>query len=803
MHLDTVLRSSLVLLFGGSYLAGDVPNVVSGQPDAATRANARVEYVGMPLAFELNQGQADPQVKALAHGNGYGLFLTSNESIFVFAQDKDKGAPSVLSMKLLGSGGAAHVIPMDSLLGTANYFIGNDPSKWRKDVPAYGKIKYAGVYPGVDLIYYGNQEQLEYDFVVAPGANPNAIRFDIQGAQKIRIDADGDLVLETNRGEIRHHRPVVYQEIAGARRAIAGRFVLQGRHRVGFELGDYDTQRSLVIDPILGYSTYTGGSALDQGLAIAVDGLGDTFFGGTTASTDFPVCINLKVAPPCSTKAPYTHWHGGGTDGFLSILLSSNGGGSKYFTSSYFGGNGRDSVTAIQLLGGLVPDLYACGTTTSTNLPTAGGPFQPNNAGGTDAFIAHLHFPNVLEYASYLGGSGNDACTGLGLDSLGNIVVAGSTASTNFPVVNALQPTYGGGTDAFVAKIGGTGNGIIWSTYLGGTGLDVANAVTVGAYGTPAQDTVFVTGYSNSATFARVKVAQPAAGSGSHAFLTALTSDGSTMMYLKDFGGSGTTVATGLATDSLGNNWVTGYTNSLTFPTMNPLQAAFGGKTDAFATKFDINGNMLFSTYLGGSNTDEGYGVALDPGGNAFIGGWTASANYPISNALYPTFHGGQDGFVTAILSDGSGYLYSTYLGGGLNDVVTAIAVGKQGNATVTGYTNSTNFPVTLGVVQPALKGNYDAFATRIETMSLTCPVPTGTVNVPYSSALTVGPVSTPPYTFSPISAGLPGGLTLDTSTGDITGTPTTAGSFRFQAQVTDSTGYRATTITCKIAIAQ
>ena len=429
--LSVFVLSATQLIFAG-------PDIVTSQKtDAQTRIKAAALYSRMPLAFELNAGQTDPRVKAFSRGSGYGLFLTANESVVVLT--RNSGQSAAIRMKLLGAKDS-RVVPADPLPGTINSFIGNDPSKWRTDIPTFSKVKYEGIYSGVDLIYYGNQQQLEYDFVVAPGADPKAIRFAVSGA-KVRLDSNGDLVMHTSLGDVRHHKPVIYQEIAGVRHEIAGHFVKRSDHEVSFAIANYDRRHTLVIDPTFSWSTYLGGSGTDLATCVAVDGHGDTYIGGNTTSANFPT--------DGADAGPFPTFPGaaGSTQAFFSVIFF-QGNGSELYISSYYGGTtGNTSVNAIALLqptGKLVPTVYVAGSTTSTDLPTV-TPLQPANAGVQNAWVAELEFPNVIHYSSYLGGSGKDSASAITLDSQGNIVMAGSTTSTDFPTTNPLQAVNEGG----------------------------------------------------------------------------------------------------------------------------------------------------------------------------------------------------------------------------------------------------------------------------------------------------------------------------------------------------------------------
>jgi hypothetical protein len=395
-----------VFLLAATQLTFAGPDVLSSaQNDPAVKAKAVALYSRMPLAFELNEGQTSSEVKAFSRGSGYGLFLTSNESVVVLTPKA--GESTAIRTKIIGAK-TAIVVPADKLNGTLNSFIGNDRSKWRTNIATYSKVKYEGIYSGVDLVYYGNQQQLEYDFIVAPGADPNIIRLGISGAD-IRIDSNGDLVMHTSLGDVRHNKPVIYQEVGGARHEIAGRFVKLAADEVGFAIADYDRHNTLVIDPSFIFSTYLGGSGSDQAVSVQVDVLGNTFIAGTTTSTNYPT--------NGSEPGPYPVYPGGATDAFFSVIFfqanAAGNFGSTLFISSYYGGTtGNTSINAIDILQGsgqLIPTVYIAGWSSATDLPTV-NPLQHGYGGGSsDGFVAQLKYPNFLQYASYVGGSDTDA----------------------------------------------------------------------------------------------------------------------------------------------------------------------------------------------------------------------------------------------------------------------------------------------------------------------------------------------------------------------------------------------------------
>ncbi len=724
------------------------------QLDLASRGKVAGNYGKLPLSFEANQGQADARVKFLLHSSGYTLFLTSDEAVFSSRSDKAKDVTSragrllrpgpagpvtksALRMKLVNANPAAKVTGADPLPGRSNYFIGNDPKKWHSNVPTYAKVKYERIYSGVDLVYYGNQGQLEYDFVVSPGADPRRIQFDVRGAKHISRDRHGNLVLQTAAGEVRWRKPTVYQETSGARRVIAAHYDIKHKNRVGFEIADYDLQSPLFIDPLV-YSTYLGGSDLDVGGGIAVDRSGNAYVTGYTFSTDFP------------TVNPVQPENGGGgySDAFVAKL---NPSGSALVYSTYLGGNNYDQGVGIAV--DASGNAYVTGYTISTDFPTM-NPVQPTYAGGqSDAFVAKLNASgSALVYSTYLGGSGDDDGLGIAVDSSGNAYITGQTSSDDFPTKNPLQPTSAGGMggDAFVTKLNTSGSALVYSTYLGGSDDDGGFGIAVDGLGN-----AYVTGGTASTDFPTKNPLQPAnAGDNGlpipawDAFVAKLNASGSALVYSTYLGGSGDDQGFGIAVDGLGNAYLTGHTKSTNFPTMNPLQASNGGNYDAFVAKLNPSGSALvYSTYLGGSGLDQGFGIAVDGLGDAYVTGQTTSADFPTMNPVQAANAGGDyDAFVTKLNASGSALVYSTYLGGSSDDQGFGITTDSSGNAYVAGKTNSTNFP-TMNPLQASAGGSYDAFVSEIFlpgfTIQATGLSPTSlSPGASAVSTITVAPVS-------------------------------------------------------------
>jgi hypothetical protein len=695
-----------------------VPLSQATAPDEASQARVSEIYGKLPLSFEVNRGQTGAQVKFLSRGSGYNLFLTSTEAVLALskpgARTTTKESPAslrvagsrrakqpldVLRMKLVNANPQPHVAGYAELPGKSNYFTGNDPQKWRTSISNYAKIKYHEVYPGVDMVYYGNQGQLEYDFVVAPAADPGAIKLSFKGAQRMRIDGGGDLVLRLANGEVRQHKPVVFQEAGGVRTEIAGRYVITGKHQVGFEVAGYDASKPLVIDPVLTYSTYLGGSGGEDGRDIAVDGAGNAYVTGLTRSINFP-----------TTPGAFQPAWGGDDDAFVTKL---NASGSALIYSTYLGGSNADEGFGITVDN--AGDAFITGITESLNFPVTPGAFQPANRGSRDAFVTKLNpTGTTLVYSTYLGGTVRDDGQHIVVDGAGNAYVAGFTGSLNFPVTpGAFQPANGGGRDAFVAKLNSAGSALVYATYLGGVFTEESHGIAIDNGGD-----AYVTGLTNSFNFPTTPGAfQTAYGGSDDAFVTKLNSTGSALVYSTYLGGSFDESGLGIVLDGAGNAYTTGRTDSLNFPvTPGAYQPANAGSADAFVTTLSSTGSALvYSTYLGGSSFDAGADIGLDNTGSAHVTGVTGSLNFPATpDAFQPANAGLQDAFVTKLNSTGSTLHYSTYLGGTAIDQGRGIVVDTVNNAYVTGYTFSPDFPVTPGAFQPANGGFVDAFVVKI-----------------------------------------------------------------------------------------
>ncbi|HEV2176860.1 MAG TPA: SBBP repeat-containing protein [Terriglobia bacterium] len=702
------------------------------------------------MSFEPNQGQTASPVKFLSRGKGYALFLTGDEAVLELQKSggrsqkrEGKGilpsripspesrARAALQMALVGANRRANIEGAGELPGKSNYFVGNDPKKWRTNIANYARVRYEGIYPGVDLVYYGNQGQLEYDFVVAPGADPKAITLAVapassrHGAAKmaaLRTDRTGDLVVEIDGGSVRFHKPVVYQPSRTPntefRTTVNGHYKLAGRNRVSFEVSAYDHTRPLVIDPVLSYSSYLGGTMADQGSGIAVDSSGSAYVVGQTTSINFP------------TFTPFQPNNDGGTDAFVSKL---NPDGTTLVYSTYLGGSQTDAASAVAV--DSADNVYVTGSTTSTDFPGTIGFFQPA-CGGTmgacaDAFVVKLNSAgSALVYSTYLGGALPDSGNAIAVDAAGEAYVAGGTCSIDFPITmsTAFQTVNNAGAfsnNVFFSKLNAAGTALLYSTYLGGSVFDTANSIAVDSSGNAYLGGDAESSSSSTIPFPTTAGAfQTAFGGGSDDGFISKFNPGlsgmSSLIYSTFLGGTGFDQVTGIAVDSSGNTYVTGTTGSLNFPTLNPIQPTLAGMDDVFVSKLNSTGSSLvYSTYLGGTGEDNGFGIAVDPSGNAYVIGSTtgttsSSDDFPTANAVQPTYGGFTDAFVTEVNAAGSALTFSTYLGGSGADDGSAIAVDTQGNAYVTGSTASTDFP-TFRPFQAQLNGtDPDAFVARI-----------------------------------------------------------------------------------------
>lgn len=754
----------------------------------AARPRAVENYGKLPLSFEVNQGQSDAQVKFLARGQGYTLLLNAQEAVlslhksegrrlpkertlgnpgpklaaghteqFALLEDRsprmaelsesqggEGGANTVVQMRLVGSSSDARVKGEEELPGKSNYFIGNDPKKWWTNIATYAKVRVEDVYPGVDLVYYGNQGQLEYDFVVRPGADPSGIRLDLISAHSVaKIDAEGDLVVEVVGGEVRFHKPVIYQPATTDKRQgtteralIAGGYKIDEQNEVAFAIGNYDRTKPLVIDPVLAYSTYLGGSSFNWGNAIAVDSSGNAYVAG--GFNEPPDQCRLDCVPFPTTQGAFETSAPFGGHAFVAKI---NPEGAALVYSTWLGGNGTEEGYGIAVDSSGC--AYVTGSTNSKNFPATANAFQTtspdsNSSNNSSAFVTKLSADgSALVYSTYLGGSNapvtsrGDWGQAIAIDSAGNAYVTGRAASTNFPAsANAFQTTnHSVYTNAFVTKLNVDASAVLYSTYLGGSGgqddldSDFATAIALNDSGE-----AYVTGLTWSTDFPTtinsLQPADPGNRGSIEAFVTRISVDGSALVYSTYLGGTGGAAGRGLATDSSGSAFVAGGAGPGFPTTSNSFEGSPpGGVGGGFVTKLSPDGSkLIYSTYLAGTNgPGTASSIAVDSSGDAYVTGRTGSTDFPTANGIQPANGGQIDAVVTEFTPDGSGLVYSTYLGGSLNDVGLAIAVDGSGNAYVSGGTYSNNFPVD-SPIQPVNIGFESVFISKIAPFALTVP---------------------------------------------------------------------------------
>jgi hypothetical protein len=676
--------------------------------DEVTTVRVARDYGTLPVSFEPNRGQSDPQVRFLARGNGYGVFLTEHEAVLSL-RGKGSSATAV-RIRALAANSHPEVVGERLLPGRVNHLRGRDPLGWRTGLPSYGAVRYRGLYPGIDQLFYGSQGRLEYDYIVAPAADPGRIGLAFSGARQMTVDRSGDLLLAVAGGTVRQPRPFAYQEVGAERDVVDVRYVLDGS-RVSFAIGRYDRRRPLVIDPKIEYSTYLGGAPS----RVAVDDAGSAYVTGTTSSDAFP-------AEPGGFKTGRR----GGVDVFVT-KLSPDGSAVEY--STIFGGGGDEyaSDIAVDQRG----RAYVVGTTYSTDFPTTPGAFQqgdPNPApayAGADAFVTKLSSGGAhLKYSTYLGGQGNDQGLGIAVHDE-RAYVTGDTGSSDFPTSpGAFQPHNRGFVTAFVTKLSREGTELKYSTYLGGTVGEDRTAIAVDAQG---RAYVVGTTYSDDfpTTRGAYRTSDPEPG-GQDVFVTKLSSEGTRLAYSTYLGGNDYESSTGIAVDSELQAYVIGTTLATDFPTTTgayqPVAPDPGHDSDfygsGFVTKLSREGTALrYSTYLGGGSFDHPKAIDVDGQGRAHVTGFTFSNDFPTTaDAVQPLDPGstdvetGEDAFVARLNGDGSSLGYSTYLGGaGGGSVGTGIAVGKSGRFYVTGVTGSPEFPTTPQALHPDFAATWSA----------------------------------------------------------------------------------------------
>ncbi len=801
-------------------------------------------YGKLPLAFEPNQGQIPPagsgwtasQVQFLTRGPAYNLFLTGSGAVLSLHDHPQQVGSGKLGVRgpqkpptresevvRLDLSGAAQNLSfrgLEKLPGVSNYFIG-DPAQWRAKIPQYSEVQASEVYPGVDMTYYGHQGRLEYDFRVKPGADPGAVRMRVEGADGIDVDAGGNLEISLGGRKVVFQAPVLYQpgglETGGGKTIVEGKFLQTGGNEVGFQVGAYDKSKTLVIDPTLDYSTYLGGSEADTGFGIAVDSSGNAYVTGQTSSTNFP-----------TTSGAYQTSDPTGAVTMHAFVTKLNSSGTTLLYSTYLGGDAANANSgtdygdngygiALDTNG----DAWVTGQTWSTNFPTTSGAYQTSTFSSVGsnraAFITELNTTGGLVYSTYLGNTGQAGLAtgeGIAVNAAGTTVYVTGYNSDNVAVTtegwpftsNAYQTDASGGVtnnteQAFVSVLVPANTPasaqLFYSTYLAGLNEDEGMGIAVDTSGD-----AYVTGQTWSTNFPTTSGAYlPATMTASEpsVFVTKLNPAASTgtasLVYSTYLTANSTGIGYGVAVTN-GNIYVTGQTYATNFPTTSNAYQTSSPNTSydhAFVAELNPAGSgsaqLVCSTYLGGNNADSGQGIALDSGGNVYVTGFTQSTNFPTTSGAYSDPSGSvTQAFMAKLNPAASGsaqLVYSTYLGGNNNNGGQGIALDSSGDAYVTGYTSSTNFPTTSGVYQTALGGSAvtNVFVTKFAVSNFVTPTvtntPTGTdtrtaTNTPTGTD-TPTPTNTPTGTDTPTATNTPTNTPTATNTPTPTNTPTVA----------------------------
>lgn len=704
----------------------------------------------MPLIFEENRGQESRETLFLGHFGRVLAKFRLNE-VQLASSDEKEGSASRSRIQLADANSTPAVRGIDRLQGHTNYYPSQDSAKWLTGVPHYGGVIYEQVYPGIDWVWYTKAGHVEYDFRVAPGADPRQVMLRFEDDQRLRLEANGDLVIESQGRELRHLRPAVYQEQDGERQGVAGDYVLLAENQVGFALGKYDPGRELVIDPVLSYSAYFGTPFLEESPAVTVDSTGATYL---VARRTFSVTA-IKIVPDGSSMA--------------------------YMTVIGNGEPGCRSAAAVDSQGA----LYLTGTTNG-GYPTTAGAYDRSTNGGNDLFATKLDASGAIAYSSVIGGSGAEAspCIALGPD--GDVYIAAHTDSTDFPTTDgAYDRTFDSLIDLTVLRLHMGAQGaadLRYSTYVGGEcndrtpqiAVDGDGMIYVGAQtGLPPTFPTTPGAYdpTHNGDFDLVLFKLNPAGQGAQ-----------DLLYSTYFGGTGHEARADIALDPAGYVYLSGETDGAIPATAGAYDTTPGGNDDIFIAKFQLNsqgvGDLVFSTYVGGSGYDEGSGIFVDDAGLIYFVDDTDSAPYPLANALQGNFAGGGSDAAYGVLSpDGTQLLSSSYLGGSGFDCCVSLAVDKMGGLTIAGETSSNNFPTTAGAFNTTYgDGSGDVFISRIGQLNVRL--------VTISNATNLRPEFAP----ETIASGFGVGLASQTDTATTVPLPTTLSGV--VVRVIDSNGF-------------
>lgn len=701
-----------------------------------------------PVYFEENQGQFNKRVKYFARGsNGYSLFLTATEAVYVLMNSRSTSPDSSKSetqnptsqikngvavyMELVGANKNSQNTGIEQMLHKTNYFKGEE-SDWRTGIPNFKKVRINNVYQGIDTVWHGRENGVvQYDFIVKPNANPNQIEWEIKGADSVEIDEKGDLLIKTEQGTIRQQKPFTFQkDVNGLTQEIESHFKLNPKSEIGnpssvrvsFEVGTYDRNRTLTIDPTvnlsnLSFSTFLGGAESDVGEAIAVDKAGNVYVTGKTESITFP-----------ATPGTFDPTHNDNGDVFVTKL---NASGSALIYSTFLGGREFDQGNDIVV--DASGNAFVVGQTdnaSSIDYPTTTGAFDETHNGVEDVFVTKLNVTgSVLEYSTFIGSDALDRGFGIAIDTSGNAYVTGEIltgGSVDYPTTTgAFDETPNGNFDAFVTKLNATGSALEYSTFLGGSVQDRGYDIEVDASGN-----AYVVGQTSDGVtdFPTTFGAFDETHNGSSdVFVTKLNVAGSGLDYSTFIGGSLSDIGNGIAIDTYGNAFITGNTvdGATDYPTTSgAFDTTLNGSNDVFVSKLNSTGTGFeYSTFIGGSSIDEANDIAIDSYGNAFIVGETndGGTDYPTTTGAFDeTQNGMRDAFVTKLNPAGSGLRYSTYIGESSTDVGNGIAIDTSGNIFITGETRGeTAFPTTDEVFQSENNGDDEAFVTKFGDFSL------------------------------------------------------------------------------------
>jgi hypothetical protein len=735
---NAMRQTTLYWVFGASFLLVAVsaaPQTGLIQPPKAAAA-----YGKLPMTFERNQGQTSAKAQFVARGQGYSAYLTAGGMVLSLRLSRvaaeTSGAVPVahaqspntpLQFNLLGAAQNASVVGENQQPGRVNYFFGKDPKRWHTNVPTYGRVRYKEIYPGIDLIYHGNRQQLEYDFEVSGGGNPNLIQFEIKGTDNIYLDSDGTLAVKVNGGELRFLTPVVYQTANGQRTPIGGRYIMKDSAHIGFAIDQYDSSKPLVIDPVLTYSTYLGGSGTEYATGLAVDSGDSVYVGGYTDAADFTLST---LGSPAA-----------GVDHVFVAKLDPTG--STLVYADYLGGENADEGLAIAL--DSTNNVYIAGTTQSTQFPTV-NPYQATIPGANSAFLSKISPDgSTLVYSTYLGGSADEVVAGVGVDSTGSSIVTGYTTSTNFPVANAYQATAsanaGGifGNYGFLTKFSSDGMSLVYSTYLGGASNVILSCVNqvpcwpqpnsyITGMALDSADNAYVTGNTNTYDFPVTSGAYLSTDAnpmdGGVGFVSKFSNAGSLQYSTYFYESSGSfTELDAIAVDGAGSAYITGMALSDgTFPLTSTTicdPAVYGqGCNYAFVTKFDPTGSSLaYSTFLGPNNYAQPVALRLDADNDAYVVATTWSNSFSLVNPIetYTNTDDSYEAILVELNPTATSELSATYLDGSLDSYAGGLALDSGGNAFILGMTDSTDFPTTQSSFQGVYGGGgLDVFVMKV-----------------------------------------------------------------------------------------